>query len=107
MPIVGIDGIADGLEAVKNGDFIGTSLQNGTVELSAGVAYAAAYVRGADVVPNPVYRMPAITSANVDEAIAHVVTGRSDFLAGLSALTNANLKSGDISFEGLTGQVRR
>lgn len=31
VPIVGIDGIEDGLNAVKSGEFIGTSLQNGTV----------------------------------------------------------------------------
>lgn len=105
VPIVGIDGIADGLEAVKNGDFIGTSLQNGTVELSAGVAYAAALVRGEDVVENPVYLMPAITQDNVEEAISHVVTEREAFLEGLSELTNKNLKSGNIAFEGLTGQT--
>lgn len=105
VPIVGIDGIADGLEAVKNGDFIGTSLQNGTVELSAGVAYAAAVVRGEDVKENPVYLMPAITKDNVDEAIAHVVTEREAFLENLSDMTNKNLKTGNIAFEGLTGQT--
>lgn len=104
VPIVGIDGIADGLEAVKNGDFIGTSLQNGTVELSAGVAYAAAIVRGEDVKENPVYLMPAITKDNVDEAIGHVVTERDAFLKNLSEMTNKNLKSGNIAYEGLTGQ---
>ncbi|WP_407361263.1 substrate-binding domain-containing protein [Microbacterium sp. LBN7] len=104
VPIVGIDGIADGLEAVKNGDFIGTSLQNGTVELSAGVAYAAAVVRGEDVKENPIYLMPAITKDNVDEAISHVVTEREAFLENLSEMTNKNLKSGNIAYEGLTGQ---
>ena len=33
VPIVGIDGIEDGLNAVKSGEFIGTSLQNGTVDM--------------------------------------------------------------------------
>lgn len=105
IPIVGIDGIADGLAAVKSGEFIGTSLQNGTVELSAGVAYAAAVVRGEDVKKNPVYLMPAITAENVDQAIEHVVTKREDFLKGLTDLTNKNLVSGNIAFEGLTGQT--
>lgn len=104
VPIVGIDGIADGLTAVKNGDFIGTSLQNGTVELSAGVAYAAAVVRGDEVKKNPIYLMPAITKDNVDQAIDHVVSKREDFLAGLTKMTNDNLKSGDIANEGLPGQ---
>ncbi len=45
VPIVGIDGIEDGLNAVKSGEFIGTSLQNGTVELSAGLAVATRWPR--------------------------------------------------------------
>ena len=45
VPIVGIDGIEDGLNAVKSGEFIGTSLQNGTVELSAGLAVANALAK--------------------------------------------------------------
>jgi len=106
VPIVGIDGIADGLSAVKKGDFIGTSLQNGTVELSAGVAYAAAIVRGDDVKKNPVYTMPAITKDNVDQAIEHVVSDRKAFLKGLTKLTNGNLKTGDIAYEGLKGQTK-
>jgi ribose transport system substrate-binding protein len=104
VPIVGIDGIADGLAAVKSGDFIGTSLQNGTVELSAGVAYAAAVARGEDVQKNPIYLMPAITKDNVDQAIEHVVSEREDFLSGLTELTNDNLKSGNIANVGLPGQ---
>ena len=104
VPIVGIDGIEDGLNAVKSGDFIGTSLQNGTVELSAGLAVAAGVARGEDVDTKPVYVMPAITSDNVDAAIEHVVTKREDFLAGLPELTAKNLETGNIAYEGLPGQ---
>ena len=70
VPIVGIDGIEDGLNAVKSGEFIGTSLQNGTVELSAGLAVANALAKKEQVNTNPVYIMPAITKDNVDVAIA-------------------------------------
>jgi ribose transport system substrate-binding protein len=104
VPIVGIDGIEDGLNAVKSGEFIGTSLQNGTVELSAGLAVANALAKKEQVNTNPVYIMPAITKANVDVAIQHVVTERKKFLDGLSALTAANLKTGDIAYEGIPGQ---
>ncbi|MCV7016049.1 substrate-binding domain-containing protein [Mycolicibacterium madagascariense] len=104
VPIVGIDGIEDGLNAVKNGEFIGTSLQNGTVELSAGLAVANALVKKQDVNKNPVYVMPAITKDNVDVAIQHVVTDRQKFLAGLGELTAQNLKTGDIAYEGIPGQ---
>jgi ribose transport system substrate-binding protein len=104
VPIVGIDGIEDGLNAVKSGEFIGTSLQNGTVELSAGLAVADALVKGEQVKTDPVYIMPAITKDNVDVAIQHVVTERQKFLDGLVELTKANLKTGDIAYEGIPGQ---
>jgi ribose transport system substrate-binding protein len=104
VPIVGIDGIEDGLNAVKSGEFIGTSLQNGTVELSAGLAVANALAKKEQVNTNPVYIMPAITQANVDVAIEHVVTKRAEFLAGLSELTKKNLETGDIAYEGIPGQ---
>ncbi|MET0702103.1 MAG: substrate-binding domain-containing protein [Mycobacterium sp.] len=104
VPIVGIDGIEDGLNAVKSGEFIGTSLQNGTVELSAGLAVANAIVKKEDVKTDPIYIMPAITKDNVDVAIQHVVTERQKFLDGLGDLTAKNLKSGDIAYEGIPGQ---
>ena len=104
VPIVGIDGIEDGLNAVKSGEFIGTSLQNGTVELSAGLAVANALAKKEQVNTAPVYIMPAITKDNVDVAIQHVVTDRQKFLDGLSELTAQNLKTGDIAYEGIPGQ---
>ena len=107
VPIVGIDGIEDGLNAVKSGEFIGTSLQNGTVELSAGLAVANALVKKEDVKKDPVYVMPAITKENVDVAIEHVVTERQKFLDGLGELTAQNLKTGDIAFEGIPGQKQQ
>jgi len=104
VPIVGIDGIEDGLNAVKSGEFIGTSLQNGTVELAAGLAVANALAKGEKVNTEPVYIMPAITKDNVDVAIQHVVTERQKFLDGLTQLTQDNLKTGDIAYEGIPGQ---
>jgi ribose transport system substrate-binding protein len=104
VPIVGIDGIEDGLKAVQSGDFIGTMLQNGTVELSAGLAVAAALARGEEVNAEPVYEMPQITLENVDLAYEHVVSKRAEFLAALPALTAANLLTGNIANEGLPGQ---
>lgn len=106
VPVVGIDGIEDGLNAVKDGTFIGTSLQNGTVQLATGVAVAAKLARDEEVEKHTVYLMPPITSENVDAAIEHVVTDRETFLAGLSELIEENLKTGDIAYEGLPGQTR-
>ena len=106
VPIVGIDGIEDGLNAVKSGEFIGTSLQNGTVELAAGLAVANALAKGEQVNTKPVYVMPAITKENVDVAIRHVVTERQQFLDGLSELIAKNLETGDIAYEGIPGQTQ-
>lgn len=103
-PVVGIDGIEDGLRAVKSGEFIGTMLQNGTVELSAGLAVAAAIARGDQVDAKPTYIMAKITTENVDVATEHVVTKRQEFLAGLPELTEKNLKTGNIAYEGIPGQ---
>lgn len=104
VPIVGIDGIEDGLNAVKSGAFIGTSLQNGTVELSAALAVAVALANDEDIDTAPVYTMPAITQENVDVAIEHVVTGRDAFLADLPELITTNLETGNIAYEGIPGQ---
>jgi ribose transport system substrate-binding protein len=104
VPIVGIDGIQDGLAAVKDGTFIGTSLQNGTVELATGLAVAAQVARGESTNANPIYLMPAITQTNVDAAIKNVVTERPAFLKGLTVLINGNLVTGNIAYEGLPGQ---
>ena len=104
VPIVGIDGIEDGLRAVESGDLIGTSLQHGTVELATGLAVAAGVVRGEDVPLEPVYTMPAVTKDNVADAMKNVVTDRDAFLETLPDLVDENLASGDIADEGLPGQ---
>ncbi len=106
IPVVGIDGIEDGLKAVESGEFIGTMLQNGTVELSAGLAVAAAIARGEEVNTEPVYLMPKITQENVDVAMEHVVTDRQAFLDALPELTTENLKTGNIAYEGIPGQEK-
>lgn len=106
IPVVGIDGIEDGLKAVQAGDMIGTSLQHGTVELAAGLAVAAKIARGEDVDKKPLYTMPAITTGNVEDAFKNVVTGREAFLEGLPKLIDENLTSGSIAYEGLPGQKK-
>ena len=99
LPIVGVDGIQDGLNAVKTGDFIGTNLQDGTVELATGLAVAAKIARGQQVDKQPVYLMPEVTKANVDTYMAHVVTAKDQFLSTLPSLIEANLKTGKIANE--------
>lgn len=99
IPVVGIDGIQDGLAAVKSGDFIGSSLQHGRVELAAGLAVALKVAKGEKVKKNYVYVMPAITPANVASFEANVVTNTKAFLKRLPALIAKNLASGNIANE--------
>jgi ribose transport system substrate-binding protein len=106
VKVVGVDGIEDGLDAVKSGSMIGTSLQHGTVELATGLSVAAKIVRGEDVDREPVYVMPAIDADNVEDAMKNVVTERDAFLAELPSLVEENLETGSISYEGLPGQTR-
>lgn len=99
LPVVGIDGIEDGLNAVKSGDFIGSSLQHGRVELAAGLAVAEKVANGDDVESTYTYIMPPITPDNVDQYLANVVTDKDAFLARLPELIEGNLASGDIANE--------
>lgn len=99
VPVVGIDGIQDGLAAVKSGDFIGSSLQHGRVELAAGLAVALKVIKGEKVEKNYVYTMPPITPENVDQYVKNVVTEKDAFLKLLPALIAKNLASGDIANE--------
>lgn len=106
VKVVGIDGIEDGLKAVEKGEFIGTYLQNGTVQLSAGLAYAAQLANKTAEKKTLTYTMPAITTTNVGEAMKHVVTARAAFLAKIPQLTKDNMVSGNIANEALTGQTK-
>ncbi|MHB1342417.1 MAG: substrate-binding domain-containing protein [Coriobacteriia bacterium] len=99
VPVVGIDGIEDGLRAVESGDFIGSSLQHGRVELAAGLAVALKVIKGEPYEKNYVYTMPPITPDNVDQYVKNVVTEKDAFLAKLPDLIAKNLESGDIANE--------
>lgn len=101
IPVVGIDGIQDGLEAVKDGKFIGTSLQHGRMEMAEGLAVALRAAEGEPVEQLYTYVMPPITPQNVDEYYQNVVADTDAFLAQLPALVAQNLASGDLSNETL------
>jgi ribose transport system substrate-binding protein len=104
LPVVGIDGIEDGLRAVARGDFIGTSLQHGRVELATGLAVAKRVADGEQVEKEYVYTMPPVTRENVEAVTANVVTEKDAFLERLPRLVDENLRTGDIANEGLPGQ---
>lgn len=99
VPVVGIDGIEDGLRAVEAGTMIGSSLQHGRTELAAGLAVAQRVACGDDVEKEYTYVMPPIGPDNVDQYLKNVVTEKDAFLERLPELIAANLESGDIANE--------
>jgi ribose transport system substrate-binding protein len=99
LPVVGIDGIEDGLRAVQAGEMIGTSLQHGRVQLAAGLAVAQKVACGEPVEKNYDYIMPPVDASNVDSFLGNVVTDVPGFLERLPELIAKNLESGDIANE--------
>lgn len=99
VPVVGIDGIQDGLAAVKDGTFVGTSLQHGRVEMAEGLAVADKVIKGQPVKKSYTYVMPAISPENVDIYYKDVVSEKDAFLQRLPQLVEKNLTSGDLSNE--------
>ncbi|WP_405910900.1 MULTISPECIES: substrate-binding domain-containing protein [unclassified Streptomyces] len=99
IPVVGIDGIEDGLRAVQSGDFIGSSLQHGRVELAEGLAVAQRVAEDKPVRKQYSYVMPPITKSSVATYLDHVVTDKDAFLKRLPALVDANLQSGNLANE--------
>lgn len=99
LPVVGIDGIEDGIRAVQAGEMIGSSLQHGRVQLAAGLAVAQRVACGLPVESNYDYIMPPIDASNVDSYLGNVVTDVDAFLQSLPELIAKNLESGDIANE--------
>jgi ribose transport system substrate-binding protein len=99
LPVVGIDGIEDGLRAIEAGEMIGSSLQHGRIELAAGLAVAQKVACGEMVEKYYVYTMPPINADNVASYIGNVVTNVDEFLLRLPELVAKNLESGDIANE--------
>lgn len=99
LPVVGIDGIEDGIRAVQAGEMIGSSLQHGRVQLAAGLAVAQRVACGEPVESNYDYIMPPIDASNVDSYLGNVVTDVDAFLQRLPELVAKNLETGNIANE--------
>ncbi|WP_307862041.1 substrate-binding domain-containing protein [Nocardioides sp. SYSU D00065] len=110
IPITGVDGVADGLQAVKDGDFVGTMLQHGRVELATGLAVTLRLLEGEDVMPEYPYTMREVTKENVDAYMKHVMTESDAFVETLPDLVDDNLdactsvEECDLSNENLPGE---
>jgi len=99
IPIVGIDGLQDGLRAIQNGEFIGTVLQNGSIELPLGLALTKAVIEGTATETKIAFKMPYVTADDVDLYIDHLVDNKPAFIEKVPEIVDRNLKSGDYSSE--------
>lgn len=97
IPIVGIDGIQDGLRAVQNGEFIGTVLQNGSIELPLGLALTLSIIDGTAKQKHIDFKMPYVTKEDVGLYVDHLITNKPAFEVPM--LVDRNLKSGDYANE--------
>lgn len=99
IPIVGIDGLQDGLRAIQSGEFIGTVLQNGSIELPLGLALTVAVIEGTVTETHIAFTMPYVTADDVALYIDHLVDNKPAFIEKVPSIVDRNLKSGDYSNE--------
>ena len=99
IPISGVDGIKDGLRAIRAGDMIDTNLQNGALELGMAVQVAVDQLNGKPVAKEVMLEMPGITKANVDKFYDQLFDHSDKFVEGLPELIKQNLASGQYANE--------
>ncbi|WP_131194424.1 substrate-binding domain-containing protein [Lichenihabitans psoromatis] len=95
IPVSGVDGIKDGLRALRSGDMVQTNLQNGALELGEAMQVAIDYLNGKKPPALMMLKMPGITKASVDKYYDQLFDHSDKFIEGLPELVKQNLASGD------------
>ena len=94
IPVVGVDGIKDGMRAVRDGNEIETNLQDGPLELGMATQVAVAVARGEAAPKQALFIMPEITKSNVGHYYQQMFVAPKAFISSLPALVKKNLASG-------------
>ena len=94
IPITSIDGIKDGMRAVRDDLDVETNLQDGPLELGMALQVAVDHIQGKPVPHLAMIVMPEITKANVDHYYDQLYVDPQKFIDGLPALIRSNLASG-------------
>ena len=94
IPVVGVDGIKDGMRAVRDGNEIETNLQDGPLELGMATQVAIDAAEGKPVPKEALFIMPEITKSNVAHYYQQMFVAPQKFIDDLPALVNKNLASG-------------
>lgn len=99
IAITGVDGTEDGLNAVRDGKFIGTQMQHARTEFAAGLAALYHLVLGEDLKDQYTYTMAPVTADTVDSFYPNVVSDKDMFLESIADVVDRNLESGKIEDE--------
>lgn len=99
IAITGVDGTEDGLNAVKDGRFIGTQMQHARTEFAAGLAAIYHLVQGQEMESLYTYTMAPVTLETVDDFYPNVVSEKDAFLDRIADVVDRNLESGVIEDE--------
>lgn len=107
LPVVGVDGIQDGLERVMSGKMIATNLQNAPLQLGMALAVAIKHIRGEPYPEEALMDMPLVTKQNVRKVYDRLYTNRGAYLDTLPKLIETNLASGDYGRQSLSEPIER
>ncbi|MCR2762830.1 substrate-binding domain-containing protein [Microbacterium sp. zg.B48] len=99
VAVVGVDATEDGLNAIKDGRFIGSQMQHARTEFAAGLAALYHVVEGETLDKLYTYTMAPVTSENVDDFYGNVVSDKDQFLARIADVVDRNLESGKLEDE--------
>ena len=94
IPVVGTDGIKDGMRAVRAGTELETNLQDALLELGMAMQVAIDQVQGRPVPKLAMFIMPQITKSNVAHYYDQMYVHPDKFTQDLPALIKKNLAAG-------------
>ena len=94
LPVTAVDGIKDGMRAVRDGTIKETNLQDGPLELGMAVQVAVDHIQGKPVPAVAMFVMPEITHDNVEHYYDQLYVHPQKFVDGLTDLVRKNLVSG-------------
>jgi ribose transport system substrate-binding protein len=94
IPVTAVDGIKDGMRAVRDGTITETNLQDGPLELGMAVQVAIDHIQGKPVPAVAMFIMPEITKDNVAHYYDQLYVHPQKFVDGLTDLVRKNLVSG-------------
>lgn len=99
IPITGVDGIKDGMRAVRDSTLRETNLQDGMLELGEAVQIAIDHVKGKQVPKLATMIMPEVTKDNVEHYYGQMFSEQDKFLQDLPSLIQKDIASGNYAFQ--------